>query len=126
MGAAGAIADHVADHPDLAVVSDPDMSLLAIESTAADLNAWTVQRELSENGWELERQKRPESMHLSAMAQHAPIVEEFLSDLEAAVETARAAETEEADAPLYGLSGSLDEDDDVTEALVDMLNEVFV
>jgi hypothetical protein len=36
------------------------------------------------------------------------------------------ADTEEADAPLYGLSGSLDEDDEVTEALVDMLNEVFV
>jgi glutamate/tyrosine decarboxylase-like PLP-dependent enzyme len=126
MDAAETIADHVADREDLAVVSDPDMSLLAIESTSPDLKAWTVQRELSEQGWELERQQRPESMHLSAMAQHAPVVEEFLTDLDAAVETARAADTEEADAPLYGLSGSLDEDDEVTEALVDMLNEVFV
>ncbi|WP_254840374.1 pyridoxal phosphate-dependent decarboxylase family protein [Natronomonas marina] len=126
MGAAEEIADHVAGHDDLAVVSDPDMSLLAIESTSADVNAWTVQRELSDDGWELERQQRPESMHLSAMAQHAPVVEEFLADLEAAVDTARDADTEEADAPLYGLSGSLDEDDEVTEALVDMLNDVFV
>lgn len=126
MGAADAIADHVGARDDLAVVSDPDMSLLAIESVADGVKAWTVQRELSERGWELERQQRPESMHLSAMAQHAPVVEEFLSDLDEAVATAREADTEEADAPLYGLSGSLDEDDEVTEALVDMLNDVFV
>jgi glutamate/tyrosine decarboxylase-like PLP-dependent enzyme len=126
MDAAETIAAHVAAREDLAVVSDPDMSLLAIESTAPDLDAWTVQRELSEQGWELERQQRPESMHLSAMAQHASILEEFLADLDEAVDAARAADTDEADAPLYGLSGSLDEDDEVTEALVDMLNEVFV
>jgi glutamate/tyrosine decarboxylase-like PLP-dependent enzyme len=126
MGAAETIADAVASREDLAVVSDPDMSLLAIESTAPDLKAWTVQRELSETGWELERQQRPESMHLSAMAQHAPIVEEFLADLDDAVATARAADTEEADAPLYGLSGSVDDDGEVTNALIDMLNEVFV
>jgi len=126
MDAAETIAARVAAREDLTVVSDPDMSLLAIESTAPDLDAWTVQRELSERGWELERQQRPESMHLSAMAQHASILEEFLADLDEAVDTARAADTEEADAPLYGLSGSLDEDDEVTEALVEMLNEVFV
>ncbi len=125
MGAAGTIADHVASRDDLAVVSDPDMCLLAIESTD-DVSAWTVQRELSDGGWEVERQQRPESMHLSAMAQHAPVVDEFLADLDDAVATARRADTEEADAPLYGLSGSLDGDDAVTEALVDMLNDVFV
>jgi glutamate/tyrosine decarboxylase-like PLP-dependent enzyme len=126
MGAAEEIADHVAAHDALAVVSDPDMCLLAIESTVPDLNVWTVQRELSDEGWEIERQQRPESMHLSAMAQHAPVVDEFLADLETAVGTARDADTEEADAPLYGLSGSLEEDDEVTEALVGMLNDVFV
>ena len=60
------------------------------------------------------------------MAQHAPVVDEFLADLEAAVETAKADDTAEADAPLYGLSGTLDEDGEVTEALVEMLNDVFV
>lgn len=44
----------------------------------------------------------------------------------AAVDTARDAGTEEADTPLYGLSGSLGEDEEVTEALVDMLDDVFV
>jgi len=107
------------------VVSDPDMCLLATESATEAVNPWTVERELSGEGWELERQQRPRSVHLSAMAQHAPVVDEFLADLEAAVETAKADDTAESDAPLYGLSGTLDEDGEVTEALVEMLNDVF-
>lgn len=110
---------------ELAVVSDPDMTLLGIESTSDDVNAWTVQRELSDRGWEVERQQRPRSMHLSVMAQHVPIVDEFLADLREAVAVATRAETEEATAPMYGLSGAVEEGEDVTETLVDLLNAVF-
>jgi sphinganine-1-phosphate aldolase len=126
MTATEQITDYIADSDELAVVSDPDMCLLAVESVTPAVNAWTVQRELSDAGWELERQQRPESMHLSVMAQHAPVVEEFLADLEAAVETARSSDTEEATAPLYGVSGSVDDDEEVTDALVGLLNDVFV
>ncbi len=126
MTATDRIIEFIADTEELAIVSDPDMSLLAIESTVPDTNAWTVQRELSDRGWEIERQQRPQSMHLSVMAHHAPILEEFFTDLQDAVETAATADIEEATAPLYGLSGTVEETDDLTETLVDMLNEVFV
>ncbi len=125
MDARETIADTVAEMPELSVVSDPDMTLLAIEGVG-NVNAWTVQRELSDRGWELERQQRPKSMHLSVMAQHAPVVDEFLDDLGASVAVAKDSETEEATAPMYGLSGTVEAGDDVTEALVDLLNEVFV
>lgn len=126
MDATETIADAISEMDDLAVVSDPDMTLLGIESTSEDVNPWTVQRELSDRGWELERQQRPRSMHLSVMAQHAPVVDEFLDDLRESVAVARDVDTEEATAPMYGLSGTVEEGDDVTEALVDLLNEVFV
>lgn len=126
MNATERIVDHVEAGDDLAIVSDPDMCLLAIEAASPDVNAWTVQRELSDMDWEIERQQRPQSMHLSVMAHHAPVVDEFLADLDGAVERAKSSETEEATAPLYGLSGTLEESDDVTEALVDLLNQVFV
>jgi glutamate/tyrosine decarboxylase-like PLP-dependent enzyme len=126
MDATETIADAIAEMNALAVVGDPDMTLLGIESVDPDVSAWTVQRELSERGWELERQQRPESMHLSVMAQHAPVVDEFLADLEACVAIARAADTEEATAPLYGLSASFEEGEDATETVIDLLNEVFV
>ncbi len=126
MEATERITEHVAESDELAIVSDPDMCLLAIESTDDDVNAWTVQRELSDCGWELERQQDPRSMHLSVMAQHTSIIEEFLEDLDDAVEAAKASDTPEATAPLYGLSGSVEDGDDVTEEIVDMLNGVFV
>ena len=126
MEATERIAEHVADTDELAIVSDPDMCLLAIESTDEEVNAWTVQRELSDRGWELERQQDPRSMHLSVMAQHTPIIDEFLDDLDDSVEAAKASDTPEATAPLYGLSGNVEDGDDVTEEIVDMLNGVFV
>lgn len=127
MDATETIASFVADHDDLAIVGEPDMSLLAIESIAEDVNGWTVQRGLANREWEIERMQQPEGMHLSVMAQHAPIVDDFLADLEAAVEEARGVgPDEEATAPLYGLSGTLDETDEVTEAIRDLLNGIFV
>jgi sphinganine-1-phosphate aldolase len=126
MDATETIVDAVEAIPELDVVSDPDMTLLGIESTDPDVNPWTVQRELSDHGWELERQQCPRSMHLSVMAQHAPVVEEFLADLEDCVSRARDAGTAEATAPLYGLSGTVDPGDETTEEVVDLLNELFV
>jgi len=127
MDATEAIAAFVADHEDLGIVGDPDMSLLAIESRTPAVSGWTVQRELADRDWEIERIQEPRGMHLSVMAQHAPVVEEFLSDLEVAVDEARATTAEaEATAPLYGLSGTLDETEEVTEAVRDLLNQVFV
>jgi len=126
MDATEQIANAIDEMDALAVVGDPDMTLLGIESVDPEVNAWTVQRELSEKGWELERQQRPRSMHLSVMAQHAPVVEEFLTDLEECVTVAREAGTEEATAPLYGLSASFEEGEDATETVIDLLNEVFV
>ena len=126
MDATETIAAAIEELDALAVVGDPDMTLLGIESVDPEVNAWTVQRELSDRGWELERQQRPRSMHLSVMAQHAPVVDEFLADLEACVAVAREADTEEATAPLYGLSASFEEGEDATETVIDLLNEVFV
>jgi sphinganine-1-phosphate aldolase len=127
MEATERIVSHIEDSDDLAIVSDPDMCLLAIESTNPAVKMWTVQRELSNGGWEIARQQRPESIHLSVMAHHADVVDELLDDLDAAVEAAKDAESdEEATVPMYGMSGTLDEEDDVTDALVGMLNEVFV
>ncbi len=125
MAATERIADAVAEMDELAVVSDPDMTLLGIESTSEDVNAWTVHRELSDRGWEVERQQRPRSIHLSVMAHHAPVVDTFLDDLRASVDVAADAETEDATAPMYGLSGVVEDGDDVTETVVDLLNDVF-
>ncbi|MDZ7731264.1 MAG: aspartate aminotransferase family protein [Natrialbaceae archaeon] len=125
MAAAESITEAIEATDELAVVSDPDMTLLAIESTDPDVNPWTVERELSQKGWEIERQQAPRSIHLSAMAHHRPIVDEFVDDLHEAIAVAKADDTREETAPLYGLSGTLEAGEEREEAIVDMLNSVF-
>lgn len=112
--------------PELGVVSDPDMTLLAIESTSEDVNAWTVHRELTDRGWRVGRQQRPRSLHLSVMAQHVPVVEAFIADLETAVAVARSADTADATAPMYGMSGDVADHEDIEARLLETLNDVYV
>ncbi len=127
MTATERITEFVDQRDELAVVSDPDMSLLAIESTGPEVDIWTVQRELATENWEISRQQRPRNLHLAVMAGHAPVVDEFLADFEAAVETAKASDDEELTAPMYGLSGNVNADDEnITDTLVDLLNDTFV
>lgn len=126
MTATATIRDAIDDLDALAVVGEPDMTLLGIESVSEDVHPWTVQQALSERGWTVERQQRPPSMHLSVMANHVPVIEEFLGDLRRAVTTAKEQDRDETPAPLYGLSGSLEGEDALTETVIDLLNDVFV
>ncbi|MCO6452006.1 MAG: aspartate aminotransferase family protein [Caldilineales bacterium] len=68
---------------DVHVLSDPDMSVMAI---AADrLDVYQIGDELSVRGWHLDRQQSPPSLHLTLHRGHTAIADEFLSDLAAAV-----------------------------------------
>jgi glutamate/tyrosine decarboxylase-like PLP-dependent enzyme len=71
----------------LRVVSDPDMSLMAI--TSDRLNVYEVGDEMTLRGWHLDRQQLPPTLHLTVMPTHARSVDLFLSDLSAAATAAR-------------------------------------
>ena len=109
----------------LSVVSDPDATIFAFESTDDDVDVWGVQERLHRRGWVIERQQHPPSIHLSVMPTHEPVVDEFLADLESAVEEARGADDEGERAPMYGLSADLEADEEIERAAVELLDRVF-
>lgn len=150
--------------PGLHVLGDPVMSLLAVASDRYDI--YEVADELAAQGWHLDRQQHPPSLHLTVTPVHAQVVEPFLHDLEAAVQAvarpgwrrrgrsllvravsalmrrlpphlsrqvlARVAArfhpdatSGERSAPLYGLMGSLPRHQDVREAVLVLLDQVF-
>ncbi len=126
MAATESLMDGVREIDGLRIVSDPDMCIFAIESTDPDVDVWKVEEFMGEQGWELERQQNPPSVHLSVMHHHADVVEEFLRDLKEAVDRARAAEASEPTAPLYGLSAFMDDDEeDLRDVVLDMMNDLF-
>jgi sphinganine-1-phosphate aldolase len=69
----------VAAIPGLRVVSDPDMSLLAIASDR--LNIYEVGDEMTLRGWHLDRQQFPPTLHLTVTPAHAASADDFLRDL---------------------------------------------
>ncbi len=69
--------------PELRVFGRPVMSVLAFGSDAVDIHA--VGDVMDERGWHLDRQQRPDALHLMVSPEHARVVEPLLEDLRFAV-----------------------------------------
>jgi sphinganine-1-phosphate aldolase len=75
--------------PGLAIVGNPHMSVLAYRSTTPDINIYAVGDQLEARGWHIDRQQRPECLHLMVTPHHADVADDFLADLAVAVEAVR-------------------------------------
>jgi glutamate/tyrosine decarboxylase-like PLP-dependent enzyme len=73
--------------PDLKVLSNPEMSVMAIASDR--LNIYEVADEMAVRGWHIDRQQFPPSLHLTVNYAHAAVADQFLQDLAQAARQAR-------------------------------------
>jgi glutamate/tyrosine decarboxylase-like PLP-dependent enzyme len=95
----------IAAIPGLAIVGNAHATIVAF--TGDDLYA--VADRLEARGWSVDRQHRPASIHLTVTANHAPIVDDYLADLHAAVDEVRANPklAKSGTAPMYGMAAKL-------------------
>ena len=77
----------VAAIPGLKILSDPDLSVMAIASD--ELDVYLIADEMSVRGWHLDRQQFPPSLHMTLHYGHRDIADPFLRDLQASVEDVR-------------------------------------
>ena len=78
--------------PELSVRARPDTTLLAFGATDPDqLDVFAVADALWERGWYVDRQGPPASLHCTVNAVHAGRIDEFVTDLSAAVRHAAGA-----------------------------------
>jgi len=81
------IYNHIAAHPDLELRAIPDSTLLSFGTKDPNRHdVFAVADRLISGGWFLDKQTPPASIHLTVMANHAPLVDEFLSDLDTAIQ----------------------------------------
>jgi glutamate/tyrosine decarboxylase-like PLP-dependent enzyme len=71
----------------LKVMSDPEMSVMAIGSDTLDI--YEVGDEMTARGWHLDRQQFPPTLHLTVHFAHARVADEFLRDLAEAARVVR-------------------------------------
>ena len=72
--------------PDLALRGEPDAHVLSFGAAEPEqLDVFAVGDALQEHKWFLDRQTPPDSLHATVSAGNAPMVDDFLTDLQAAV-----------------------------------------
>lgn len=83
------IARHIDSIPDLVLRAEPDTTLLCIGARDPQtLPIFSVSRALRKNGWYVDEQTPPDSMHLTVNVVHEHRVDEFVADLKTAIKTA--------------------------------------
>jgi glutamate/tyrosine decarboxylase-like PLP-dependent enzyme len=121
-----ALMEGVAAIPDLHILGDPVMNVFAFNSDKVDVFA--LADRIDAMGWRINRRNQPDSLHMIATPNHAPIIDEFLADLGKALE----AETEQPhqggarrSAMLYGGTENIEAAQDVRELAFSRLESFY-
>jgi len=73
----------VADIGDVYILSNPEMSVLALASDQYDI--YQIGDEMTLRGWYMDRQQFPPSLHITLNYAHTDVIDDFLNDLATAV-----------------------------------------
>jgi sphinganine-1-phosphate aldolase len=76
--------------PGLQVLGDPTMTVFAYRATDPAVNVYAVADRMEARGWHLDRQQKPDSLHVMVSAAHVGLEERYLADLREAVDEVRA------------------------------------
>ncbi|MDF1562574.1 MAG: aspartate aminotransferase family protein [Deltaproteobacteria bacterium] len=74
----------------LQVIGDPPSPLFSYRSVDPDLNIFAVGDQMAQAGWHVDRLQFPDALHAMITARHLEVVDAYLADLRAAVDTVRA------------------------------------
>ena len=85
-----ALRDGVNGIPGLQVLGDPTMTVFAYRSTDPAVNVYAVADRMEARGWHLDRQQKPDALHVMVSAAHVGLEERYLADLREAVAEVRA------------------------------------
>ena len=95
----------IAALPELELIGAPCMNILAFTTLNNQPDIFVLADKLSEKGWYVDRQQRPNCIHVTVMPQNLPVLQQYIEDLKAAVAFAKANPKAKAkgNAALYGL-----------------------
>jgi len=98
------------DIPELEIVGDPVMCVVAFKSVTKDLNIYIVNDLMSDKGWHLNALQDPQAVHMCFTPAHSEnIARELARDLKDCVEQAKKKSPKDSDglAPLYGMAAKV-------------------
>ena len=105
MSGADRLKGAIASIPELELIGSPCMNILAFTTRKNRPDIFVVGDALEEKGWYVDRQQRPNCIHVTVMPHNMPVLEAYIADLKAGVNFALSnpdAKTK-GNAALYGL-----------------------
>ncbi len=117
--------DGITAIPGLRVLGAPAIGVFAY--TADDLEIFAIADAMETRGWHIDRQQRPDCIHLMINPNHAAIVEDYLRDLADSVAFVRAHPElgSQGNAAVYGLLARLPERGQVAELVLQHFDQLY-
>jgi glutamate/tyrosine decarboxylase-like PLP-dependent enzyme len=119
--------DGIAQIPEVKVLGKPDMCLVAIASNDPDVDIYAVADRLDTAGWNMDRQQRPASIHVTLTSNHLTVLDQYLADLRDAVAYVKANPEAAASgtAPMYGMMAKVPMRGMVKRSVVKVMEQMF-
>ena len=113
--------------PELALLGQPAMGVLAFTSKDKRVNVYAVADQLEQNDWHVDRLQRPAGIHLIVNPGHAHVVEKYLADLREAVDYVKTHPDAslEGNAPMYGIIAKMPLRGMVKKNVVDVIARLY-
>ena len=125
MDATKKLIDGINQIPELYIIGNPVMSVFSF--TSDKLNIFQIGDVLDEKGWHLDRIQFPSALHMMVNPHHAEVVDDFLKDLNDAVNEVRdhPEKISDGEAAMYGMVASLSDRAKVNKFIVNFLKTQY-
>ena len=111
----------------LEIMGKPDMCLLGYKSTDSDVNIYAVADIMESHGWHIDRQQKPECLHVMVNPLHENVIEEYIGHLTEAVATVKANPkmAYEGSAAMYGMIAKIPARGMIRDQVMDMMKDMY-
>lgn len=113
--------------PELEIMGNPKGPLFAYKSISPDLNIYAVGDQMDAMGWQVNRNQFPSGLHAMVTAQHLKVVDQYIIDLQTAVDTVKANPelAEQGGAATYGMLAHIPLRGMVKKKVLEMYSEQY-
>jgi len=113
--------------PGLTIIGRPHMTAFAIGSSDAAVDILALADAMETQGWKVERQQHPVTLHCTISPHHIPVADDLLKALEEAVATVKRDKTlsKKGTAGMYGMVGQIPDKAIIDDFLIEFFSEVY-
>jgi glutamate/tyrosine decarboxylase-like PLP-dependent enzyme len=111
--------------PQLYVLGDPDATVFAFGSD--EINIYELAARMAENGWHMEAQQLPPSLHMTVSPVHLSVADKFLDDLRRITPEVPPADSQDLSqqAAMYAMLGTMPDRSMAREFAVEYMNNLY-